>query len=339
VLFVNGGPLEQKFKNLCDATYDFSRCTIKSGLFKTIYKKLANRLGFKSQSKDALFYNNIAQNNYHLIYANTIVSIPLGFEIKKRSPDAKMIVHVHEMNTIISTLLPNFGSYINAIDFFIAASNPVKQNLIHNWNISNDLVELIYAFSVAQHQETDKELTSVFTVGGSGLSYWRKGNDLFLQVARYIKKHYEDANINFVWVGHEYLDKPIIDADLQKLELQNNVSFIGEKSNPETYYNNFDVFILPSREDPFPLVCIEVAKLSKPIICFEKASGTAEVIAKGGGFVVPYLDIEAMAEKIMYYYNNPNSLKKDGKKAQLLFADYVPEKICPLIYQKIQSLL
>ena len=122
---------------------------------------------------------------------------------------------------------------------------------------------------------------------------------MFLQVARIIKKKYPEANIQFVWVGNEGTDKLIIDTDIKRLKLSNVVKFTGEVSNPITYFNNFDVFLLTSREDPFPLVCIEVAKLGKPIICFKGASGTAEVLEQGGGKVVSYLDVEAMATKVM----------------------------------------
>ena len=125
--------------------------------------------------------------------------------------------------------------------------------------------------------------------------------------------------------------------DIEKLGLQNTVRFIGEVDNPSSYYNDFDVFAMTSREDPFPLVCIEVGMLGKPIVSFDKAVGTNEVISEAGGFIVPYLDIETMAEKIMNYYNNPELVKSHGELNEKAFSQFTPELICPQLFDIITS--
>jgi len=338
ILFVNSGALEQDFKSLCREVYFVPEIKESPKYLKGVYQKVLNKFGKKINNNVDVFFKRIAKNNYNLIYANTVVSVAYGSRLKGDLPQAKLLLHVHEMNTIITTMAPDFNNYIHSVDFFIAASKPVKTNLIINWAIETNKVEVIYAFT---NQKTNnlKKSNSVFTVGASGLSHWRKGNDVFLLVAHYIKTHYPKAKIRFVWVGDEGRDKAMINADIEKLGLEEIVHFIGEKEHPQEEYKNFDIFLLTSREDPFPLVCIEVANLKKPIICFEHASGTAEVINKGGGFVVPYLDIECMSEKIMLYYKNPKKMEEDGKMAKELFSDFTPENICPLIYEKINALL
>lgn len=267
-----------------------------------------------------------------------MVTLPYAVRLKKLVPELKILSHIHELNTIILTMAPDFPNYIKHTDLFIAASEIVKTNLTDNWGIEPANIEVIYEFTDRKFTALKKS-TAVFTVGASGLSHWRKGNDVFLLVARHINTRYPEARIKFVWVGHEGRDKAMIDADIKKMELENMVEFVGEKIEPEQEYKNFDIFLLPSREDPFPLVCIEAAMLNKPIICFEGASGTAEIVKKGGGFVTPYLDHQSMAEKIMYYYNNPDNAIKDGEIAGKLFAKYNPEIICPLIYERINALL
>ncbi len=338
LLLVNGGPLEEDFKSLCKDVYMVPEFPEKPNFLQEVYQKVFDFLGEKIKDNIDLFFKRIAKNNYNLIYANTVVSVSNAVKLKRNLPQSKLILHIHEMNTIITTMAPDFNIYINSVDFFIAASEPVKTNLITNWSIIPNNVEVIYEFNNQKPNELKKSNT-IFTVGASGLSHWRKGNDVFIQVARYIKTHFPQAKIMFVWVGREFRDKAMIDADIEKLGLEKTVYFIGESQHPEEEYINFDIFLLTSREDPFPLVCIEVANLKKPIICFEHASGSAEVIKKGGGFVVPYLDIEGMSEKIMFYYNNPKKIREDGEVAQELFSGYTPENICPLIYEKIEALL
>ena len=92
---------------------------------------------------------------------------------------------------------------------------------------------------------------------------------------------------------------------------------------------------MTSREDPFPLVCIEVGKMGIPIICFEKATGAAEIIEGRGGFVVPYLDCKAMAEKLVLYYKEPDLIKKHGNLNKEDFADFVSEVMAEKLYSCI----
>ena len=136
----------------------------------------------------------------------------------------------------------------------------------------------------------------------SGTVHWRKGTDIFIQLVRTIYKLEPKCNIKFVWVGKSsFKENVIIQEDLRKLGLQEYVTFPGEVDNPTEYFKDFDVFVMTSREDPFPLVCIEVGQLGKPIVSFDKATGINEFLANGGGFVVPYLDIEEMALKLLFY--------------------------------------
>ena len=46
-------------------------------------------------------------------------------------------------------------------------------------------------------------------------------------------------------------------------------------------------------------MCLEVATVGKPIICFDDAGGIKEFIEDDCGFVVPYCDVDAMAQRVL----------------------------------------
>lgn len=338
ILLVNRGKVEPEFREQCTQVFDYTNVHRPPKFLEILRYKTTSRLGMRPNDKEALFLKKVVANNYDLIYANSIVSIPIAVKIKKASSTAKLIVHVHELKTILKMALPDFGAYKEHIDKFIAVSHHVKENLMVSYKIDAGLIEVIYEFAVNQGTAANKN-SDQFTVGASGNVHWRKGHDLFILVANYIHKNYPEANVNFKWVGSKVGYEAILEGDIEKLALDKSVAFVGEQANPIELYKDFDLFVLTSREDPFPLVCIEIAGLKKPIICFDKASGSAEIIKNGGGFVVPYLDIEAMGEKIMHYYFNRDELKKDGEKAQELFSKFTAENICPLLYKQILPLL
>lgn len=292
------------------------------------------------KNKSALL-TELASENFDIVYSNTIVSLPLGDKISKSNSNTKHIVHVHELNAIIRLISPNFKLLKAEVTHFIAASNLVKSNLVNNWSIPNSKVTRVYECAKINSNATKASIVKkVFRVGGSGTVHWRKGSDLFVQVARYIKTNYPDEEIEFTWVGGiSTLEKVILEEDLRKLGLENNVTFVGQQKNPQKYFEEFDVFLMTSREDPFPLVCIELGMLGKPIICFEGATGSEEVIAKGGGIIVPYMSVEAMGDEVMKYKNNPDVLIKHGTINKTEFSKFTPEIICPKLFDVISLYL
>jgi glycosyltransferase involved in cell wall biosynthesis len=70
-----------------------------------------------------------------------------------------------------------------------------------------------------------------------------------------------------------------------------------------------------SREDPFPVVNLEVAALGVPIVCFDNAGGTPELIRGGCGFSVPYASISEFAKKIVDIIDNENNRMEMGQQA------------------------
>lgn len=104
--------------------------------------------------------------------------------------------------------------------------------------------------------------------------------------------------------------------DVKNLGLQEYVRFLGVQPNPLDYFAACDVFTLVSREDPFPLVCLEAASVGKPIVCFDGAGGEKEFVEDDCGFVVPYLDIEAMATKVISLLNSPELCQSFSQRAK-----------------------
>lgn len=343
IVFLGGGDLKNDFIAAADNSFDLTELYKKS-FNQKITSLLSKTIAKKDIRKEA-FLKKVAEQHYDVIYANSIASVPFAVELKKRATNSpKIIAHIHELNTIIREYLPNFDQYVPYIEQFISVSNLVKQNLETNWNVKSNQSTLVYEFSdkvIAKEDfEENKTSKKVFEVGASGLVHWRKGDDLFIQVANYIKTYHPEIKIKFTWVGQLSANqKVIIDADLEKANLNKTVFFVGEQKQPEDYFKNFDVFLMTSREDPFPLVCIEVGRMGIPIICFENATGTAEIISDKGGFTVPYLDCVAMAEKLVYYYKNETTRIEHGTYNKSKFGVFTSNEMAPKIQECILNCL
>lgn len=329
ILSLEKGNLSAEFKGIADEYFEFPIKIRK----KTYYNKVKTRLGLLNNilNEKELFIKNLADNNFDIVYANTIVTIPLALKIKTINSKSKVIAHIHELDCVIKKLLPNLNEISKNIDVFIAVSDLVKLNLVTNYFIPESKIERIYEFTKFRTAQREKNIKS-FIVGGCGTVEWRKGSDLFIQLASIISSKYPEYEIKFRWVGNfPDFERIRIESELSKANLKNNI-FTGETENPEIIFESFELLAMTSREDPFPLVCIEFGMLEKPIICFKGATGTEEILKYGGGEIIPYLDVEEMANQIIIYYENREKLKNDGKKAKELFSEYTPSNQAPKIF-------
>lgn len=283
----------------------------------------------------------IALNGYDLIYANSLASIPVGWRVKEFDGGRPVLVaHIHEMNMVIQQILPDLVQQASRVDLVIAASQAVKSDLVDRHGFKDEEVFVQYEFSDASAQNVEPRRSSPMRlhVGASGSVILRKGYDLFIQVAAWVNKHHPTLDVSFTWIGRVGAnERVLIEHDVEKAGLTGKMEFVGELEDPMGAFSDFDLFLLPSREDPFPLVCIEVGQLGVPMVCFEGATGTAEVLADGGGKVVPYLDVEAMGRAIVAYAEDRAGLRMDGERSRTLFGRFTPDKQCPRLHAKVEQ--
>lgn len=156
-----------------------------------------------------------------------------------------------------------------------------------------------------------------FRVLGIGTVTMRKGVDLFIAAAAAVKQMLPDRKVRFAWVGAHYsFDQPYFDALQQQLNeggLNEDVELLGELEDLDPAYDRADVFFLSSRVDPLPNVAIDSALRGLPIVCFDQASGIAELLLKHEetrGLVVPHLDAAAAAKVICGLATDPAKLEK-----------------------------
>jgi glycosyltransferase involved in cell wall biosynthesis len=283
--------------------------------------------------------------NYDTVVGNTVATLEQIKVFKRRG--ARTISWLHELEYAIEVLVgkENFVELAKFVDQFIVGSKAVE-DLLKQFGISNRTC-LAYDFwktddSVRGNGSTVKEELGIpqdaFVVVGCGAMEWRKGVDFFLQLVSRVRS--KSADVFFIWVGGdtEGLEPGDIQTrhDYKHFDLEGEVFFVGTQRNPHKFFAAMDVFALTSREDPFPLVCLEAASLGKPIICFEKSGGMPEFVEGDAGIVVPYGDVNAFRDSILLYHGNRVELEKAGRAAREKFASrFTPETSC----QKINKIL
>ncbi len=324
-LYGHPGDLDEDFAAL-SATYRYFSSEDSSSFARKAAGKFANQL----ELRRTFLKTQIGRENIGLIYSNAVTNSRMLSMFDHL--DVPVISHCHELESLIQlTGIDEFNLLRDRTSHFVAVPGAVRENLIANHEVPNEKISLIHAFTPIANFSPEEIQTkraavlrelalpdNAFIVGGSGTLNWRKAPEVFVQVARDVKMKASDAPVYFVWIGgasENDFRLFQLNYDAERLGVGDRVKFLEHKTNPIDYFAAIDVFAMVSREDPYPLVCLESASLGKPIICFASAGGMPEFVEEDCGYVVPYLDSDAAAEKIIELFSDPEKTKRLGENA------------------------
>ena len=103
-----------------------------------------------------------------------------------------------------------------------------------------------------------------------------------------------------------------------KYELSNNVEFLGTIDEEKKYeeFSKMSFLILPSFQETAPMVISEAFAAGKPVIA-SNVGGTQYMTGDNErGLLIDPFDEMDIAEKILYFLENPDEAKKMGRKAK-----------------------
>jgi glycosyltransferase involved in cell wall biosynthesis len=94
-------------------------------------------------------------------------------------------------------------------------------------------------------------------------------------------------------------------ALVEELEVSEAVRWVGYRSDVPTWMRTFDVFVLPTRSEPFGKVIIEAMAAGCPVVA-SRVGGIPEIINQDDlGTLIPFDDPQGVADAVMAYLNDP----------------------------------
>jgi glycosyltransferase involved in cell wall biosynthesis len=313
-LVMQDGPLYKEFEAISDV------CAVyKKPGKKSVRDRIKARILDNTNDND---FKKLL-NEVDIVLNNTIVN-GLAIEVIKSYSNIPIITYVHELEMVTNHLVnkDSVKKTYKLSRFFFVPCKAVYNFLVEGLEIKPANIRQLNYFLpdsvINPTVEKNKDRTNInFVVGSLGAVDWRKGSDVFLQIALLVSVLRPNDNIKFKWLGaranHIETDKAFF--DLNKIA-SNNIEILYNNSDTSSFFDSIDLLLLTSREDPYPVVVLEAAAHKIPCICFEKSGGATEFISDDAGSIVPYMDIMAMANSILYYYDNAAVLTLKGKLAK-----------------------
>lgn len=246
---------------------------------------------YEGRCRHRRILNTLKTINPDLVYGSTIGAYQHLRIAKKHG--FRTILHIHELDSVINDYTKFTGINTKELpyiaDCYIAVSEEVKKCILSR-GVKSNKIHKIHEFvneieiqeKISKFDRKNKKRLNVITIGNDSK---RKGFDILCNVINRINKKRND--IFFTWVGGEADTKNTI----------KNFKHISTTENPYIYLQNSDIFVLPSREDPFPLVCLEAMCLGKPVIAY-RSSGGIHTAIENCGVVVNEFNEESLVNAI-----------------------------------------
>lgn len=118
------------------------------------------------------------------------------------------------------------------------------------------------------------------------------------------------SEIKLLIGGRETQGIVLNDKIKKRFELMGYVEYLHD------FYKKVSIYIQPSVVEGFGITPLEAMSYGRPVVVAEGA-GVSELITDGhNGFVIPIRDVQAIIDKIQYFKDNPDEIKRMGLNAR-----------------------
>ena len=159
-----------------------------------------------------------------------------------------------------------------------------------------------------------------------------------LDIVRVFQKVLEKTPAYLIFVG-DGPERTAVEFEAHKLNIHNNVFFLGKQYNLENIYPLANVFILTSASESFGLAALEAMACGLPVVAYN-VGGLAEVIDHNiNGFLGEYKNTSQLADFIIYLANNPEIYCRMSNNAREKALFFSQEKILPQYLNLYESII
>ena len=159
-----------------------------------------------------------------------------------------------------------------------------------------------------------------------------------LKGLHYLLEAWKELNLKdaeLIVVGYMDKDVRII---VDRYSDMHNLIFV-DHSDPCKYYSKSSVFVFPSLTESFGKVVLEALASGLPVIS-SRCVGASEILTEGkDGFIVKERSVDALKEKILFFYNNRSELKKMSGNALRTAKQYSWKHFEDNLYKHLRDIL
>lgn len=235
----------------------------------------------------------------------------------------KMLVEIHKPDVIIchgnraiifinafkSTNIPVVGvshnysyKHLKKCDYVIVLTEQLKNYLIEHGFEPNILLNIPNMIRIS-NDYVKKPYQSPVIIGSFGRFVNKKGFKYLIESINLLKQR--NYNIRLL-LGGGGEEKELLIQKVQEFDLEKEVTFVDWVNDKDSFFNQIDIFCLPSITEPFGIILLEAIEHSKPIVS-TKSGGPEEIIRDStDGLLVEVESAQDIANKLQMIIDNEN---------------------------------
>jgi UDP-glucose:(heptosyl)LPS alpha-1,3-glucosyltransferase len=200
----------------------------------------------------------------------------------------------------------------------IANSNMIKDEIISTYGVNDQKIDVIYngvESKIINHEGSFKKLSEEFDLDKNspillyvGSGFKRKGVEEFLMIISKLK----NKNIKAFVIGKEKNIKYYQQLS-KNLGIDKKVVFTGPRDDVDDFYTVSDIFLFPTRYEPFSNVVLEAMSFENAVFTTQQ-NGAHEVLDKE--YIMTHSSDFSVAKKIDQLLKNTQKLDNIKRENQ-----------------------
>ena len=252
------------------------------------------------------FRGQVVETRPELVYANTLLTLPEA--TAARATGVATVVHVHETlgtgarDAVAARLLRLASDRVATVSE--ACALPLRRHGLDPL--------LVTAGVEAPPRRLHARDGGPPVVGMLGTVCARKGSDVFVAAAEEVARRGGQVEFRLVGPLAPGAERPWAEALVERA-LRAGVRW-STTTDAFSELRDWDVFALPTREDPFPLAVLEALAVGLPVVA-TNVGGLPEQVSADTGILVPADEVAALADAIEMLLADPARRREMGERA------------------------
>ncbi len=214
--------------------------------------------------------------------------------------------------TLLASILPRFVHRITTV------SNYLKNYFVQELMIPSSKINVIHnGIDIQKFRNLNvdypKRNNGRINIGTVGRLTEAKDHEGLLKALAIIHEIRDDFQLTIVGDGEL---RPFLESAVKELKIENHVSLLGSRDEIPRLLSTFDIFVLSSKREGFPIALLEAMACERPIIA-TTVGGIPEVIEDGvNGVLIPPENPVALAKAILGLLEDRPLIEDIAKRAR-----------------------
>lgn len=191
------------------------------------------------------------------------------------------------------------------------------KDLLAKNNIEVKKVHLLggIGINLADYPFSTKQLNDNITFIFVGRLLKEKGINDYVNAAKIVKNKYPNTKFVVLGAADNSNFGSLTQKDIDSLVQTNLIVYPGRVDNVNKWIEESDVFVLPSYREGVPKSTQEAMAIGRAVITTDVPGCRETVIDGVNGFLVPKWNPQALAEKMIYFIENPEKISEMGEES------------------------